>query len=106
MTFTPERGEGVVATNRKLRISELVIGIGIGLLAGLLWGSRVGEDTRKEVRRRTNEGLNHLNQQAERLRQGAEKIMAMTKEWIGRHGETVQSETELQKAYEDKKPEL
>jgi gas vesicle protein len=95
-----------VATNREFRISELVIGIGIGFLAGLLWAPRSGEDARKELRRRSREGLDYLNQQAERLRQGADKIAALTKEWIGRHGEAAQAETELQKAYEDKNPEL
>ena len=94
-----------MATNREIRIAELVIGMGIGLLAGLLWAPRSGEQTRKEVRRRTSEGLDYLNQQAERLREGADKLAAMSKEWIARHGDTIQSESELQKAYQDREPE-
>jgi hypothetical protein len=91
-----------VSTNREFRISELMIGIGLGLLAGLLWASRADEDTRKEVRRRTNEGVGYLNQQAERLRGGADKFVAAAKQWIRGYGDPGQSETELQKAYQDK----
>jgi gas vesicle protein len=91
-----------VSTNHEFRISELVIGIGFGLLAGLLWASRAGEDTRKEVRRRTNARVGFLNQQAERLRGGADKFVATAKQWIRGYGDSMQSETELQKAYQDK----
>ncbi len=64
-------------TKGEFRVSEFLIGIGIGLLTGLLWAPRSGEDTRK----------------------------AMTKEWIGRQGESLESKaTELQKAYQDRSP--
>jgi gas vesicle protein len=95
-----------MATNGGFRVSELIVGIGIGLLAGLLWAPRSGEDTRKEVRRRTSEGLDYLNQQAEKLREGADKMVAMTKEWMGRQKASTQSQTELQNAYQDRSPEI
>jgi hypothetical protein len=50
--------------------------------------------------------LDYLNQQAEKLREGADKMVAMTKEWIGRHRESTPSQTELQKAYQDRSPEI
>jgi gas vesicle protein len=94
-----------IMTNGEFRVSAFLIGIGIGLLTGLLWAPRSGEDTRREVRRRTGEGLDYLNQQAEKLRERADKIAAMTKEWIGRQGESLESKaTELQKAYQDRSP--
>jgi len=101
-----DKQEGMrIMTKGEFRVSEFLIGIGIGLLTGLLWAPRSGEDTRKEVRRRTGEGLDYLNQQAEKLREGADKIAAMTKEWIGRQGESLESKaTELQKAYQDRSP--
>jgi gas vesicle protein len=95
-----------VATNAGLRVSEFIIGIGIGLLAGLLWAPRSGEETRKEVRRRTSEGLDYLNQQAEKLREGADKMVVMTKEWIAGQKTPTQSQTELQNAYQDRSPEI
>ena len=92
-------------TKGEFRVSEFLIGIGIGLLTGLLWAPCSGEDIRKEVRRCMGEGLDYLNQQAEKLREGADKIAAMTKEWIGRQGESLESKaTELQKAYQDRSP--
>jgi gas vesicle protein len=92
-------------TNGEFRISDFVIGFGIGLLAGLLLAPRSGEDTRKEVRRRTGEGVDYLTQQAEKLRESADKIIAITKDWIGRHGESLETKaTELQKAYQDSSP--
>jgi len=100
----PAKRNRMLDRRGELRIPELVIGIGIGLLAGLLWAPRAGEQTRQDVRRRADLGLDYLNQQAERLRAGAEKVVAMTKEWIARHGEATPpvTETELQQAYEDK----
>jgi hypothetical protein len=95
-----------VSANREFRISELLIGISLGLLAGLLWALCAGEDTRKQVRRRTNEGLDYLNQQAERLRGGADKFMVTAKQWIRGYGDPMQSETELQKAYRDRDPKV
>ena len=95
-----------MAARGGFRVAELIIGIGIGFLAGLLWAPRAGEDTRKEVRRRTGEGLDYLNQQVEKLREGADKMVAMTKEWIGRQRESTPSQTELQRAYQDRSPEI
>lgn len=92
-------------TNGEFRISDFVIGFGIGLLAGLLLAPRSGEETRKEVRRRTGEGVDYLIQQAEKLRESADKIIAITKDWIGRQGESLETKaTELQKAYQDSSP--
>jgi gas vesicle protein len=89
--------------NGEFRVTDFLIGLGIGMLAGLLWAPRSGQDTRREVRRRTNEGLDYLNQQAERLRDGADKIVSLTKEWIGRQGDVLESKaTELQRAYQDR----
>ena len=63
----------------------LLIGIGIGMAAGLLLAPRSGEEVREDIRRRTNEGMDYLNQQADKLRDGAEKVIDKGQEWIGRH---------------------
>jgi len=77
--------------------SYLLIGIGIGMVAGLLLAPRSGEEMREDIRRRTNEGVDYLNQQAEKLRDGAEKVVSKGKEWIGRHSDSVQSTVETRK---------
>jgi gas vesicle protein len=71
----------------------LLVGIGIGMVAGLLLAPRSGEEMRDDIRRRTNEGVDYLNQQAEKLRDGAENVVSKGKEWIGRQSESIQSAT-------------
>jgi len=78
-------------------LGYLLIGIGIGLVAGLVFAPRSGEEMREEIRRRTHEGVDYLNQQAEKLREGAEKVVSKGKEWIGTQSESVQSAAETRK---------
>jgi gas vesicle protein len=69
-------------------IPYFLIGIGIGAVAGLLLAPRSGEEMREDVRRRANEGLDYLNQQAAKLRDGAEKAATKGKEWFGQREST------------------
>jgi gas vesicle protein len=78
-------------------VAYLLIGIGIGVAAGLLLAPRSGEEMREDIRRRTNEGVDYLNQQADKLRDGAEKVVTKGKEWIGRQSESNQSASETRK---------
>ena len=78
-------------------IPYLLIGIGIGMIAGVLLAPRSGEEIRQDVRRRANEGLDYLNQQADKVRDGTEKVLTKGKEWIARQSEFVQSATETRK---------
>lgn len=75
----------------------LVIGIGIGVVVGLFLAPRSGEEMREDIRRRTHEGVDYLNQQAQKLRDGAEKVVNRSKEWIGRQSEGIQSAVETRK---------
>ena len=75
----------------------LLIGIGIGMVAGLLLAPRSGEEMREDIRRRTHEGMDYLNQQADKLRDGAEKVVSKGKEWIGRSSESIESDVETRK---------
>jgi gas vesicle protein len=49
-------------------VGYLVIGLGLGLLAGLLWAPRRGHDMREELRRGADRGLGYLNEEAGKLR--------------------------------------
>ena len=75
----------------------LLIGIGIGMVAGLFLAPRSGEETREDIRRRTNEGVDYLNQQANKLRDGAERVVTKGREWIGRQSQGIQSAVETRK---------
>ena len=75
----------------------LLIGMGIGIVAGLLLAPRSGQEMREDIRRRTNEGVDYLNQQAEKLRDGTEKFVSKGKEWIEKQSQNIQSARETKK---------
>lgn len=54
-----------------------VIGVGLGLMAGLLWAPRRGQEMREELRRGADSGLDYLTEEAEKLRVEADR-------WFGR----------------------
>ena len=75
----------------------LLIGMGVGVAAGLLLAPRSGQEMREDIRRRTNSGVDYLNQQAEKLRGGAEKFVSKGKEWIEKQNQNLQSAMETKK---------
>jgi gas vesicle protein len=64
-------------TSTESGITYLVIGLGLGLMAGLLWAPRLGEEMREELRRGANSGLDYVTEEADRLR-------AEGNRWFGR----------------------
>jgi gas vesicle protein len=93
-------------TNGESKFSYLLIGLGLGAIAGLLLAPRSGEETRKYLRERSNKGLDTLNQRAGKLRESAEGIVKKGKEFIGPHRDSVKTDTEAEKqAYEEERRE-
>jgi len=93
-------------TNGESKFSYLLIGLGLGAIAGLLLAPRSGEETRKYLRERSNKGLDTLNQRAGKLRESAEGIVKKGKEFIGSHRDSVKTDTEAEKqAYEEERRE-
>ena len=78
-------------------LGYLLIGIGIGVVAGLFLAPHSGEEMREDIRHRTHQGMDYLNQQAEKARDSAETAITKGKEWIGRQAEAVQSAAEAKK---------
>jgi gas vesicle protein len=70
------------------RFPYLLIGIGVGMVAGLLLAPRSGGELRQDVRRRATEGLDYINQQAEKFRDSTNKVVNKGKEWIDAATET------------------
>jgi len=79
----------------------LMIGIGIGLVTGFFLAPRSGEEMREEIRRRSHEGLDYLNHQAEKVRESAEAAVTKGREWIGRKVEGVQSAAETRRPFHE-----
>jgi len=61
----------------------LVIGLGLGLMAGLLWAPRPGREMREELRRGADGGLDYLNKETEKIRAGAGHWFAKIREHFG-----------------------
>jgi len=61
----------------------LIIGVGLGLLVGFLWAPRAGNETRDELRRGADEGLDVLTKEAEKVRAGIHRWFAGMKEYFG-----------------------
>ena len=58
------------------------------MVAGLLLAPRSGEELRQDVRRRATEGLDYINQQAEKFRDSTDQVANKGKEWIDAVTET------------------
>jgi len=79
-------------------LSCLISGIGLGLLAGLLWAPRAGKEIRDEIRRGTDSRLVNLRHEAEQIRAGATHGLGRILEYFRantsrrRHGNFAQSD--------------
>jgi gas vesicle protein len=61
-------------------LTYLFVGVGLGLLAGLLWAPRRGEEMREELRRGADSGLDYLTDEAEKIRAEADRWLSRIKE--------------------------
>jgi gas vesicle protein len=96
----------LMKTNDDLKVPYFLVGLGLGVIAGLLFAPRSGEETRKYLRERSNKALETLKQQAGKLRESAEGIVNKGKEFIGPHCDSVKTDTEAEKqAYEEERRE-
>jgi gas vesicle protein len=94
-------------TNGEFKFPDFLVGMAIGVIAGLLLAPRSGQQTRKYLRERSNTGLDYLNQKAGKLRESAEGMVEKGKGFMGRHDrDSVDTATEAEKqAYQEKRRE-
>ena len=64
-------------SNEPGSIFYFVIGVGLGLIAGLLYAPRPGREMRDELRRGALDGLDYVSEEAEKARAGADR-------WVGK----------------------
>ena len=101
MTRNNKEERDVFTGNASTGLAFFIIGIGIGLLTGVFLAPRSGEEMREEVRRRSHEGLDYLNHQAGKVKDGAEAAIIKGKEWIGRKADAVQSAAESRRPFHE-----
>jgi gas vesicle protein len=65
--------------SNEANLSYLVIGVGLGLIAGLLWAPRAGTEMRQQMRRGANDSFDYLATEAEKFGVGADRWIASSK---------------------------
>lgn len=71
--------------NEEFHIFYFMIGVGLGLIAGLLYAPRPGRDTRDELRRGALDGLDYVSEEATKAQAGAGRLVEkMKNNWFRR----------------------
>jgi gas vesicle protein len=93
-------------TKDKFRIPYLLVGMGLGAVAGLLLAPGAVEQMWKYLRDQSQRGLDTLNKRAEKLRESAAAIIKNGKEFIGPPQDSAKNTQEAERqTYEEQKRE-
>jgi gas vesicle protein len=68
--------------SHEANLSYLVIGVGLGLIAGLLWAPRPGPEMRQQMRRGANDGLDYLAAGADRWIASSKNLLEQLRGWV------------------------
>jgi hypothetical protein len=85
-------------TTRETGIPYLMIGVGLGLVAGVLLASRSRTETWEQFRRGASDSLDYLSREGEKVRAGADEFVGKTKEWLTRIGKSLRGARDSEKA--------
>jgi gas vesicle protein len=80
----------------EFRFPYLLFGMAAGVIIGTLLAPRSGEETRKYLRERSNKGLDHVNEQATRLRAAAESLIETGKKLMACQHQPINTATEAE----------
>lgn len=90
----------------KFRFPYVLVGMGLGAIAGLLLTPGAVEEMWKYLRERSHRGLDSLNKQSAKLRESAEGIVKKGKKFIGSHCDSVKIDTKAERqAYQEERRE-
>ena len=96
-----------MTTNGESKSSNLLIGLALGAIGGLVAAILSHRESREALRERSGKSLDYLNQQAGKLREGADVIVQQGKKLLACSGaDPVDLPTEANKqAYQEGKRE-
>ena len=84
------------------RLSYFFLGVGIGVAIGVLFAPKSGEDTRKYLRDRAEEGRDYVKKRYDELREQAGGLVDKGKDTVARQKEQLSAAVEAGKqAYRD-----
>jgi gas vesicle protein len=83
-----------MADNVGSKVTYFLVGMGIGTLVGLLFAPKSGEETRKYLADRADEGRDYAQKKARELRERADDLIERSKEAANRHKDTLSAAVE------------
>ena len=83
-----------MADNVGSKVSYFLVGMGIGALVGVLFAPKSGEETRKFLTDKADEGRDYAQKKARELRERADDLIERGKESAGRHKESITAAVE------------
>src|ERR1700751_5836751 len=86
--------EGIMADNVGSKITYFLVGMGIGALVGVLFAPKSGEETRKFLSDKADEGRDFAQKKARELRERADDLVERGKDAAARHKETITAAVE------------
>ncbi len=98
-----------MTTNGGSKYSDLLIGLGLGAIGGLMAAVLARKESRAAIRESSGKGLDYLNQQAGKLRETADVIVQQGKKLLACNGSNLvdrSTEAEKQVYREDKRENL
>lgn len=95
-------------TNGESKFSDLLIGLGLGAIGGLMIALLARKETRDSLSESSTKTLDYLNQQGKKLRETTEGIVEKGKELVSRRCCSGDATTETQKLahQEDRREDL
>jgi gas vesicle protein len=79
-------------------MSNFLVGLGVGLVAGVLFAPKSGQDTREFIGSKANEGMDYLKRQSNELRETAMDAVDRGKDMVNRQVEKLAGSAQDQSA--------
>jgi gas vesicle protein len=83
-----------MADNVGSKITYFLVGMGVGALVGVLFAPKSGEETRRFLSDKADEGRDYAQKKARELRERADDLIERGKETANKHKDTISAAVE------------
>jgi gas vesicle protein len=70
-------------------LANFVLGVGVGVVVGLLFAPKTGEETRELLKNKADEGKDYLMRRGSELRETAGEVIERGRDVVGRQKDTL-----------------